>query len=126
MPRLPWTRTPDPKRDRSPKPARVKTEGARGRGQGQVGGCGLASDLFAEFFAGGGELTRAVRTQGVPTMPPDDLATGGVDFDDVDQVAALRKELRAAAASQHLVVHLAPQCATFSRARDRAARTRLR
>ena len=80
-------------------------------------GAGEASDtqsqldpsrsLFCEFFAGEGPLTSAVAAAGVPTRSPDDLASGGTDFEDKHAVDNLRRELGSLAASGvRLVVHL--------------------
>ena len=82
---------------------------------------------FCEFFAGQGPLTSAASAAGVPTRPPDDLALGGVDFESKEAVEGVRRELGELAASGvKLVVHFAPPCSTFSRARGRSARTKLR
>ena len=83
--------------------------------------------VFLEFFAGTGVLTEAVRRVGVACGDPNDVATGGTDFRVHSQVENLKEELtKLAGQTRHLFVHLAPPCATFSRARDRSIRTRLR
>ena len=83
--------------------------------------------VFAEFFAGSACLTDAVKAEGVQVREPDDLAYGGVDFSKAADVTALKGELREIAAScGKLVLHLAPPCSSFSRARDRRQNTRLR
>ena len=83
--------------------------------------------LFCEFFSGKGPLTSAVVEAGVPARFPDDLASGGVDFEDRRAVDALGRELGELVASGVLLmVHLAPPCSTFSRARCRGSRTGLR
>ena len=83
--------------------------------------------LFAEFFAGEGRLSAEVAKTGVPTWAPNDVASGGVDFTSTQAVEGLRAELLAwKQAGAHLVLHFAPPCATFSRARDRSRLTRLR
>ena len=83
--------------------------------------------LFCEFFAGEGALTSAVTAAGVPARSPEDLAGGGVDFSDKSAVDALRPEFEELSASGvKCVVHFAPPCSTFSRARDRSSWTRLR
>ena len=83
--------------------------------------------LFAEFFAGTGVLTSAVSAAGVPVRPPDDLATGGADFEHIGSVNSLREELGCLIASGiSLMVHFAPPCSTFSKARGRSSATRLR
>ena len=82
---------------------------------------------FVEFFAGGGVLTSAVSAAGVPVRLPDDLASGGADFQSKEAVLTLRQELADLAASGvRLMVHFAPPCSTFARARDRSSKTRLR
>ena len=83
--------------------------------------------LFAEFFAGTGVLTSAVAAADVPVRPPDDLATGGADFKHIGAVDGLRDELGSLLSSGVcLMVHFAPPCSTFSRARGRSSATRLR
>jgi len=83
--------------------------------------------LFCEFFSGEGSLTSAMVAAGVPVRSPDDLASGGVDFEDKEAVDALGKELGEIVASGVLLmVHFAPPCSTFSRARCRGSKTRLR
>ena len=82
---------------------------------------------FVEFFAGGGVLTSAVSAAGVPVRLPDDLASGGADFQSKEAVLTLRQELADLAASGvKLMVHFAPPCSTFARVRDRSSKTRLR
>ena len=83
--------------------------------------------LFCEFFSGEGPLTSAVLAAGVPARSPDDLAHGGTDFEHKSAVEEIRRELAELAASGvKLVVHFAPPCSTFSRARDRSSKTKLR
>ena len=83
--------------------------------------------MFCEFFAGKGSLTRAVEAAGVPVRSPEDLAAGGTDFSNKEAVDMLRLELGELAASGvKLMVHFAPPCSTFSRARCRSGKTRLR
>jgi hypothetical protein len=83
--------------------------------------------LFCEFFAGEGALTSAMSKAGVPVRSPDDLAGGGTDFQDKQAVDEVRRELGALVTSGvKLMVHFAPPCSTFSRARNRSGRTRLR
>ena len=82
---------------------------------------------FVEFFAGTGNLTAAVAKAGVPTDPPDDLLTGGLDFGKTEDIEQMKAYLAGLSSSGvKLMVHLAPPCATFSRARDRSWKTRLR
>ena len=83
--------------------------------------------LFVEFFAGCAVLTDHVAKLGVPTETPEDLELGGADFSKTDDIEYLKTKLAEHRhAGKHLVVHFAPPCATFSRARDRSHRTRLR
>jgi len=83
--------------------------------------------LFLEFQAGAGGLTHAVAAAGVPVLPPDEFTAGGVDFASRQDLENLRARLRRLRADGHcLVLHLAPPCATFSMARNRARRTQLR
>ena len=83
--------------------------------------------LFCEFFAGAGALTSAVSAAGVPVRSPEDLAGGGIDFLDKSAVDALRDEFSQLATSGvKCMIHFAPPCSTFSRARDRSSKTRLR
>ena len=82
---------------------------------------------FCEFFAGDAALTSAVVQAGVPASEPDDIATGGTDFQQKSEVNLLLAELHSLLASgMSILVHLAPPCSTFSRARDRSTATRLR
>ena len=82
---------------------------------------------FVEFFAGTGNLTEAVAKAGVPTDPPNDVTTGGLDFRKLEDVEKMKTYLAGLTANGiKLMVHLAPPCATFSRARDRSWKTRLR
>ena len=83
--------------------------------------------VFLELFAGNGELTKQV-AKIVETLPPQDYFTNhGVDFLDLSAVHTLWEEWRALVdAGARLIFHVAPPCATFSRARDRSSRTKLR
>jgi hypothetical protein len=82
---------------------------------------------FAEFFAGDAQLTSTMRAAGVHCLPPNDIATGGADFEIASQVQAIKEYLRSLrTADSRLILHLAPPCSTFSRARDRSQATRLR
>ena len=77
--------------------------------------------------AGDAALTSAVLQAGVPSSEPDDIATGGTYFQQKSDVTLLLAELHSLLASGvSLLVHLAPPCATFSRARDRSTATKLR
>ena len=83
--------------------------------------------MFVELFAGKGLLSNAVVKEGVPTMKPDDLASGGTDFADHKEVEQLKTRLLEwHEQGSRFVIHLAPPCSTFSRVRDRSAKTRLR
>ena len=83
--------------------------------------------VFVELFAGTGVLTKAVANLGVHTETPNEFEAGGTDFRERKQVEALQEHLHGLASQfHHMVLHLAPPCATFSRARDRSTRTRLR
>ena len=83
--------------------------------------------LFIEVFAGDAVLTAAVAAAGVRVATPDEFDRGGTDFRRAPDVARLRGRLLALrTAGFSLVVHFAPPCSTFSRDRDRAARTKLR
>ena len=87
----------------------------------------LGHALFCEFFAGNGVLTNGVKKEGVPTAVPEDLVMGGLDFLDYDTVGLVKERLaNRAADGTKLMVHFAPPCSTFSRARDRSWKTRLR
>ena len=87
----------------------------------------LADIVFMEFFAGEGVLTAAVAAEGVPCVDPQDVASGGADFGDVDQVDRVKKYLhQLTVEGKRLILHFAPPCSTFSRARDRSWKTRLR
>ena len=83
--------------------------------------------LFCEFFAGLGGLTAAMRAAGVQCRDPDEAANGGTDFSIAEQVSSLKDELRSYSDQGYrLCLHFAIVCATFTRARDRRASTRLR
>ena len=83
--------------------------------------------LFQEFFAGDANLTDAMRAVGFEVAAPEDLASGGVNFAVESQVLGLKTRLQKLfKQGRRLCLHLAPPCATFSRARDRSSRTRLR
>ena len=82
---------------------------------------------FLEVFAGTGALTAAVRDAGLIAWPADDVASGGTDFLNAVSVEKLKNTIADGLSSGiHLVLHLAPPCSSFSRARDRSWRTRLR
>ena len=86
-----------------------------------------AKVVFIEFFSGKGGLTAAVEATGIECDLPHDVQNGGADFSkdgDVEAVKAWLSSWRANGYS--LILHFAPPCSTFSRARDRSWRTRLR
>jgi hypothetical protein len=89
---------------------------------------GIPPDVrFAEFFAGDAQLTSTMEAAGVHCLPPNDLASGGTDFESSSQVKAVKEALRSLrTADSRLVLHLAPPCSTFSQARDISRATRLR
>ena len=75
--------------------------------------------IFCEIFAGKGVLTKAVEELSMKAETPDDFQHGGTDFRSSKQVEALKSKLaKLAAQANHLVVHLAPPCATFSSPRS--------
>ena len=84
------------------------------------------SGWFAEFFAGRGGLTTAVRRLKINTIEPEDLATEGLDFAKPEDIETLLLKLKALSKKGPLFLHFAPPCRTFSRARDRSWKTRLR
>ena len=87
---------------------------------------GVAQPILFEFFAGDGHLSIAMREMGFEVCA-DDLLYGGTDFLDEDAVEEAKSKIQVAATEgRQVAVHLAPPCATFSRARDRSKRTRLR
>ena len=104
-------------------------DGTQERSQRQTAAPDVPLDhcLFCEFFAGSAVLSAAVSAAGVPVRPADDVATGGSDLRWKASVDELKAELAERSASgTRLMIHVAPPCSTFSRARDRGSRTRLR
>ena len=88
---------------------------------------GHSDMIFIEFFAGSAGLSAAVAAKGLRCGEPQDVDYGGADFSELNDVQAVKAwlhELRANGLS--LLLHFAPPCSTFSRARDRSWRTRLR
>ena len=86
-----------------------------------------AKVVFIEFFAGQGGLTAAVSKLGIECDLPHDVADGGADFSKDDDVNTVKDWLGTWRASGYsLILHFAPPCSTFSRARDRSWKTRLR
>jgi len=82
---------------------------------------------FIELFAGQGLLSRAVSRVGIDVAPPEDAASGGADFEDPAQINKLKELWRQwFNDGWALVFHAAPPCSSFSRARDRSKKTRLR
>jgi hypothetical protein len=94
----------------------------------QAGSTPQSSFYFAEFFAGQGGLTKAMLRKGIRCREADEVETkGGIDFRQCKEVAKLKVELRdRRTEGATFLRHFAPPCSTFSRARDRAAVTRLR
>ena len=85
------------------------------------------SHFFVELFAGAGPLTAAVRATGVPCLAPQDIEHGGADLADDDQFEQLLDLWRHSCAQGLLpIFHMGTPCSSFSRARDRSARTRIR
>ena len=81
----------------------------------------MSSFYFAEFFAGHGGLTKAMLGKGIRCRGPDEVENGGIDFMQDEEVAKLKEELRTLRTEgATLLLHFAPPCSTFSRARDRA------
>ena len=82
--------------------------------------------LFYECFAGSAGLSAAVRALGLPVVA-DEASQGGTNFAVDEEVASLKGNLEKwQADGRKIALHLAPPCSTFSRARDRGSRTRLR
>ena len=81
--------------------------------------------MFLELFAGSGGLSAKV-AKVASTLPPQDILSDGVDFSDRVAVEAWCDSLAAQLKDKSVVFHVAPPCASFSRARDRSHRTRLR
>ena len=80
-----------------------------------------------ELFAGDGRFSTACANAGLRVHEPDDVRYGGTDFLDPASVAGLGFRLERWAKVAHpLIVHFAPPCSTFSRARDRSRRTKVR
>ena len=93
-------------------------------------GSGAAScspALFLEVFSGAGDLTKAMARVKVDCLEPQDYSSGGVDFSNCREVEELWEVWRSRArGGNRLFFHFAPPCNTFSRARDRSVKTRLR
>ena len=90
-------------------------------------GAATTGAIFLECFAGCGELSKAVQRVGVQIDTPQDGLTGGTDFADNRQVLELWEHWqRLRAAGLRLFFHFAPPCSTFSRARDRSRKAKLR
>ena len=49
--------------------------------------------FFLEFFAGFGNLSRAVEKVGIPVAPPNDVLSGGVDLSNELEVQQLQEHL---------------------------------
>ena len=92
---------------------------------------GAANDfkqvIFIECFAGGGALTKAMSRLDFQTDIPQDVDSGGANFECDEEVVALwRRWARLREAGFQFVFHMAPPCCSFSAVRDRSRRTRLR
>ena len=97
---------------------------------GALGPCGAALSshpaAFVECFAGEGCLSEAVSKLGVETLA-DEVSLGGTNFLDAHEVEMLQEKLlNLVGEGRRVALHVAPPCSTFSRARDRRRRTRLR
>ena len=80
-----------------------------------------------EVFAGDGCFSKACMEAGLLVHEPDDVRWGGTDFLDPVSVAGLEFRLERWSKVAHpLIVHFAPPCSTFSRARDRSRKTKVR
>lgn len=105
--------------DRTPEPGPI--------GRGRNSPAANAKFLLQEFFEGDAVLTQEVRAQGLTALPPEGLATGGLDMSQPAAVKLLCSRWKALRSEGvDLAVHFAPPCSTFSRARDRRKNTQLR
>ena len=101
----------------------------------------LKNVLFVEIFAGSGRLTAAVKRAGMSVLPPDEAAMGGTDFLSASSVDELMDWVKWKIKEKYrlekehfdetgeviiVVFHIVPPCSTFSKARDRSWRTRVR
>ena len=83
--------------------------------------------IFLEFFAGRGLLTSAAAAHNVLTCEPDEVTSGGTDFRSEMDIEKVKAKITSYIAQDfQVVLHMAPPCSTFSRARDRSEATRLR
>ena len=48
---------------------------------------------FLEIFAGEGTLSQMAASKGMPTLPPDEVTTGGTDFTIQSDIDALKIKL---------------------------------
>ena len=82
--------------------------------------------VFLELFAGTARLSRAVG-RFLDVIADDPLTMNGTDFTVPSAVETLKERCRRLVEEgASLYFHVAPPCSTFSRARDRSTRTRLR
>ena len=82
--------------------------------------------VFIDLFAGDGGLGRAVG-RFMEVVLDDPFTVGGTDFLDPTAVDSLRQRCADMhARGVEIYFNVAPPCSSFSRARDRSARTRLR
>ena len=83
--------------------------------------------LFIELFAGEARLTQAVWEVHIDVAVPQEIDNGDTDFTKEEQVSQLIDTwTKWKQQGYHLVFHAAPPCASFSRARDRSLKTKLR
>ena len=76
--------------------------------------------IFIEYFAGSGLLSKTLGKSGVNVHPLQDVELDGADFSQEGCLAGERACLCGLAQFGRLVVHMAPPCSTYSRARDRS------
>ena len=93
----------------------------------EIAGCKGKEIIFLELFAGRGKLTSAAAANNVLTCDPDEVSSGGTDFTSEEQIEKVRTRITGYIAQDlQVVLHMAPPCSTFSRARDRSDATKLR
>ena len=93
----------------------------------QSGAIAVKNFVFIECFAGEAPLSRAMSRIGFQTDTPQDIDTGGIDFSCEYQLLKLWEHWKTLRLKGFdLLFHFAPPCSSFSRARDRSTRTRLR
>ena len=83
--------------------------------------------VFQEVFSGVGALSAAVRQLEVRTLCPQDASFGGIDIMNDDAVGDLVNTwAKCREEGLHILFHFGTPCSSFSRARDRSSRTRVR